>query len=263
MGMRVLSLGAGVQSTTVLLMSLYEQLPPLDAAIFADTGWEPKAVYAHLDWLEGECKRARVPLYRVSRGDLRVDALARIDAAQMPVYVRRLDGKRGMIQRQCTRNYKIVPIRRKIRELMRERGAKRATQVIGISLDEFRRMRRPDVRYLTNAYPLVERRMTRWDCLLWLDRHGFPRPPKSACLGCPFRGNADWAAVRAVPQEWDNVTDFCAGLRDGRARMGSEGMQGHLYLHGSLRPLAEADLSTPQERGQLDFLDECSGSCGV
>ena len=45
----VLSFGAGVQSTTLLMMSLAGELPPLDAVVFADTGWEPRAVYAHLE----------------------------------------------------------------------------------------------------------------------------------------------------------------------------------------------------------------------
>lgn len=42
--LRVLSLGAGVQSTTLALMAAhgeFEQMP--DCAIFADTGWEPRA----------------------------------------------------------------------------------------------------------------------------------------------------------------------------------------------------------------------------
>src|ERR1700716_1219223 len=48
----ILSLGAGVQSSTLALMSVGGFLPasfsrPV-AAVFADTGWEPAAVYAHL-----------------------------------------------------------------------------------------------------------------------------------------------------------------------------------------------------------------------
>ncbi len=50
--LRVLSLGAGVQSTTLALMIEKGEIPMVDAAIFADTGAEPKAVYDHLDWLE-------------------------------------------------------------------------------------------------------------------------------------------------------------------------------------------------------------------
>lgn len=49
---RVLSLGAGVQSTTLALLAVEGVLPKPDAAVFADTGWEPRRVYDHLDRLE-------------------------------------------------------------------------------------------------------------------------------------------------------------------------------------------------------------------
>ncbi len=40
--LRVLSLGAGVQSTTLALMAAHGEIGPMpDCAIFADTGWEP------------------------------------------------------------------------------------------------------------------------------------------------------------------------------------------------------------------------------
>lgn len=49
--LRCLSLGTGVQSTTMALMAARGALTPMpDCAIFADTGWEPEAVYDHLDW---------------------------------------------------------------------------------------------------------------------------------------------------------------------------------------------------------------------
>ena len=53
--MHVISLGAGVQSTTMLLMAARGEIEPKPKyAIFADTGWEPRAVYQHLEWLEQE-----------------------------------------------------------------------------------------------------------------------------------------------------------------------------------------------------------------
>jgi hypothetical protein len=64
---RVLSLGAGVQSSVLLLMSCRGVLPRLDHAVFADTGWEPAGVYAHLDWLRGEAEAAGIPLHVVRR----------------------------------------------------------------------------------------------------------------------------------------------------------------------------------------------------
>ena len=50
---RILSLGAGVQSSTMALMAEEGEfgVKP-DAAIFADTGWEPSPVIEHLEWLK-------------------------------------------------------------------------------------------------------------------------------------------------------------------------------------------------------------------
>ena len=47
--LRILSLGAGVQSSTLLMKIYNGEIAPVDAAIFADTGNEPKEVY---DWFE-------------------------------------------------------------------------------------------------------------------------------------------------------------------------------------------------------------------
>ncbi|MFD6245348.1 hypothetical protein ACFWGG_09250, partial [Streptomyces roseolus] len=73
---RALSLGAGVQSSALLALSAEGVLPKVDYAIFADTGWEPQSVYAHLDRLEREiAEPAGIPLLRVSSGNIRDDAL--------------------------------------------------------------------------------------------------------------------------------------------------------------------------------------------
>jgi len=56
--LHIISLGAGVQSTTMALMAAHREIEPMpDCAIFADTGWEPKAVYDHLanNECEGMC----------------------------------------------------------------------------------------------------------------------------------------------------------------------------------------------------------------
>lgn len=40
--LRALSLGAGVQSTTMLLVAAEGRIPAFDVALFADTGWEAR-----------------------------------------------------------------------------------------------------------------------------------------------------------------------------------------------------------------------------
>ena len=74
--LRVLSLGAGVQSTTLALMAAHGEIGPMpDCAIFADTGWEPRAVYEHLAWLRSP-NVLPFPVHIVSAGDLRAALLA-------------------------------------------------------------------------------------------------------------------------------------------------------------------------------------------
>lgn len=90
--LRLLSLGAGVQSTTLALLSAAGDLPKLDGAIFADPGWEPAAVYTHLDRLEQEILQpAGIPLYRVNNGNLRQDVLNPNKMRSIPAYTLRYD----------------------------------------------------------------------------------------------------------------------------------------------------------------------------
>ena len=50
--LQIISLGAGVQSSTMALMAAHGEITPMpDAAIFADTGAEPQEVYDWLEWL--------------------------------------------------------------------------------------------------------------------------------------------------------------------------------------------------------------------
>jgi 3'-phosphoadenosine 5'-phosphosulfate sulfotransferase (PAPS reductase)/FAD synthetase len=101
---RVISLGAGVQSTALLCLSANGLLPKADYAIFADTGWEPAAVYTHLDRIEREvAEPAGIPILRVSAGNIRDDALdPNHRFASMPLHILNEDGKAGMTRRQCT-----------------------------------------------------------------------------------------------------------------------------------------------------------------
>jgi hypothetical protein len=312
--LRILSLGAGVQSSATLLMSIANELDRLDAAIFSDTGWEPRAVYDRLAKLEAVAAEAGIPVFRVAAGNLRNDALNPGHRfASMPLHVRDPKGDKGMIRRQCTREYKLDPIRRKVQEVHEAAGRRPVEQWMGISLDEISRMRTSDVRYITNRYPLVDRRMTRHDCRRWLDAHGWPEVPKSSCIGCPYHSDRQWRQLRdtctcghgrdlhdhpvgcgcpfdgrfAHPchghverldgeticpcpgfenAEWADAVEFDQAIRGGhRGSINKVELQGQAFLHPSLVPLDQVDLSTPEDRGQLNlFEDDCqSGVCGL
>ena len=114
----VLSLGAGVQSSVLLLMAASGELeergwPRPELAIFSDPGWVARGTYEWLPVLRMAAFRAGIELIETSDGNLRDDAAAvargeRSRASTPPFFVRNPDGSRGMIPRGCTRDYKIA-----------------------------------------------------------------------------------------------------------------------------------------------------------
>lgn len=271
---RALSLGAGVQSSTVLMLAAEGAIPPIDAAIFSDTGWEPKRVYDHLDRLEAEIAApAGIPIYRVSSGHIRNDALDPGHRfASMPMYILNKDGSPGMTRRQCTSEYKIKPIKAKVRELLgypHPRPVPKgmyAEQLIGISTDEAHRANAGDVKYALNSWPLLDIGWSRKTCISYLTEKGWASTPKSACIGCPFHGNKAWRDMRDNhPDEWADAVAFDAAIRNGSARANAQGdeLRGQMFLHRSRMPLgiAPIDHITSTERRSfqgniLDLLDQ-------
>ncbi|MBP5935452.1 hypothetical protein [Streptomyces acidiscabies] len=237
----------------MLALSAHGILPKVDYAIFADTGWEPSSVYSHLDRLEEEiAKPAGIPVLRVSAGNIRDDALDPDHRfASMPLYILNQDGRAGMTRRQCTGEYKIKPIKKKVRELLGYPYPQRipkgvfVEQWVGISTDEFHRAKDADVRYMRNRHPLIDLDWSRADCVRYLNSIGLTDTPKSSCLGCPFHGNAQWRKIRdESPQEWADVVEFDAAIRQGNARANASGnpLLGQAFLHRSRVPLGEAPI---------------------
>jgi hypothetical protein len=276
--MHVLSLGAGVQSTTMALMAAHGEITPMpDCAIFADTGAEPRAVYEHLDWL---CSGVLpFPVHKVSGGsileDLRrgfstVGSQGRFVSA--PFFIKRMKPNGASYElalgrRQCTRHYKVNVLAQEERRLLglapgevSQPGS--MTVWIGISLDEAIRMKPSRHRFAINRHPLIELRMTRRDCLTWLETHDYPRPPKSACTFCPFRDDEGWREMKTSdPVSFAQAVAIDAFIRE-RAHM-RQRRRNQLFVHRSLKPLADIDFSVPNANQPDLFGNECEGMCGV
>ena len=274
-----LSLGAGVQSSTIALMAKHGEITPMpDAAIFADTQAEPASVYKWLDWLEPQLP---FPVIRVTRGDMtsesliikdRKDGTGRWSKSLIPAFIQNKDGTKGIMGRQCTYSYKVEQLERAARLHGKvKRGQKNVTvtQWIGISWDEIQRIKPSRVAWSQHRWPLVELRMGRRDCLKWMESHGYPKPPRSACVYCPFHSDNEWRRLRdQEPEEFQRAIRFEKDLQAVKAK--TERMRGVPFLHPSCVPLDQVDLSTDIERGQLSlwldeqsFGNECEGMCGV
>ena len=94
-------------------MSAKGDLPPVDCAIFADTMYENSASYKYLKYLKALLP---FPIYTVSKGNIKKDMLEARGTTNFvvaPFYTQEtITGKKGMIMRQCTNDYKIQPIKK-------------------------------------------------------------------------------------------------------------------------------------------------------
>ncbi len=259
--LRVISLGWGVQSFTLAAMAALGELEPVDYAIHADTTHEMEGTYAHAakwtPWLEE--RGVRVVTVQGTRTEVVREDWSK--AALIPALtINVASGKRGQVLRQCTTEWKLRPIRRFLRTKVTAKvGA--VEMLLGISLDEWRRMRASDVRYIENVYPLVDRRISRSACIDWLQHHGLDVPPKSACTFCPYRSIADWERLkRNGGVDWAEAEAVDEAIRSKRVN------QGHLlFVHPGRKPLSEA-VSIPEDYGseQFEFEMPCdSGMCFV
>ena len=268
-----LSLGAGVQSSALLLMSSEELfgVPKADIAIFSDTQSEPPWVYEHLEKLH---ELATIPIISVTAGNLHDDTLSGIGAGHknfitIPVYSANLEGEALPLRRQCTYEYKIQPIQKEIRRQLgykpRMRVKENVQALLGISLDESLRMKPSRYPYITNEYPLIDARFTRQDCLNILQEYGWSVPKKSACVFCPFHRDSNWKDYKDNhPEVWKEIVAFDEKIRT-MGKMTKKDSTQFAYLHRSLQPINDVDFT---KGGQLQFdidgfNDECEGMCGV
>lgn len=267
----IISLGAGVQSSTMALMAAAGEITPMpECAIFADTQAEPRAVYDWLNWLE---KELPFRVYRVTAGDLSAEIGVKPNGTYrympLPAFVRGADGRAALLNRSCTRDFKIDPIRRKVRELVgltRRRSPPEPVvqQWIGISADESQRARSSREPWMANRWPLLELRLTREQCLQWMSAHGYPRPPKSSCVFCPFHDNSQWAEIQADQVQWAQAVEVDDRIRHMRA---GQRTAPAVYLHRSLTPLKDLTFkltaTAPDLFDETTFAVECEGMCGV
>lgn len=196
--MTVMSFGGGVQSTAILVMAAQGELD-IQTFLFANVGQDsenpqtleyvreiaiPYAIQHGLEIIELQ-RRLRDD----SPAPTLLESIRNPRSTTIPIPVRMQNGAPG--NRRCTSDYKISVINR----WMRQHGAtkKRPMRLaLGISMDEFQRMRDSREKYRINWYPLIERRMARQDCINTIQRACLPIPPKSSCWFCPFTRLNDW-----------------------------------------------------------------------
>ena len=254
--MTYIALGAGVQSSALAVMSAIGEhnVPHADVAIFADTQDEPREVYEHLDrlitWLKPHGLRVDV----VTRGKL---SAGRAEGWDITIPAFSSDG--GMFWRQCTSQFKIKPINDHIRKLHNLKPGQRYPKtraLFGIGIEEIYRMKPARDKWLTIEYPLIDAGFYRDRCAEYFkEKTGLPRPPRSACVFCPYLSDAEWRRMKE-----DHPDDFARAVEYDNAIRNMKPEKGCVYVHHSRKPLEDIDFSTED---QMFFNNECDGMCGV
>jgi len=272
-----LSVGCGVQSGTLAEMIVEGDAPKIDVAIFADTGDEPDYVYEYKEYLTKRLASVGVDLITVTIGNIIDDLYKDKRSASMPVYTR-IDNAKGILRRQCTHEYKIMPIEKAMKAMLVERGLARYSKSkavlvnkgvtveawLGLSLDEIQRLKPARTKWITNRWVLVEQRMTRLDCINYLNNKNLPVPKKSSCRVCPFHNNEYWRYLKTErPDDWQHVVQVDNDLRNNTITIHAS-LKSDVYLHKDAIPLEQVDLRSAEDKGQSSFLDMCDeGYCGV
>lgn len=266
----VLSFGAGTQSTAMLLMALEGKFNGVipDYIIFSDTGWEPDSIYEWADKVNEyiKMKYDREIIY-TDGGSIREDLLKAADnderMASLPFFVKKADGEKGMIMRQCTDQYKIQPVKKKVRSLLGYTKGQRVKEVVhmwkGISTDEIQRVKPIGDSWIEAEHPLIDTvQMNRSNCIAYVERTGLGTPAKSSCIGCPFHDNRTWLEMKKHdPKSWADAVYMDKKIRK------LPKLDGQVFLHRSCVPLDEVDLGEGQLDMFDDFTNECEGFCGV
>jgi hypothetical protein len=208
MGLKILSFGAGMQSTALALMScenaanknIHASVPIYDAIVFCDLGNEPPWVYSQAEFVSKACSASGIPCYildthlyedyRKNFGNRRVSSI--------PFWSIGEDGKKAMLRRQCTIDYKIKDIQNFVkRELLGYRKYQRnrtddigAHEMhIGFSAEEQRRIFNSRHPLFINKFPLVDMGLTRPDNYRYILEVWGMETKASACCICPFHRN--------------------------------------------------------------------------
>jgi len=250
----ILSLGWGVQSFTLAAMVAIGELPPIDYAIHADTGWERSETYVFAKrwtpWLKEHGVNVidihdKLQLQKMFIDKPDVSLFDRWNGLLLPAFTTWLNGKSsGMLRRQCTNHWKIQPMRRWISVELQRRGLSKSPgiveQWIGFTLDEAHRAKPNDVRYIINRYPYLEmfpQMYTRQMCIGWLRDHDLEVPVKSACIICPYHNFWAWRDIQLADNgDWQRAIDVDRAIRDKRLNY-------KCYLCSDCRPLEDHDFN--------------------
>jgi hypothetical protein len=246
---QIWSSGGGTQSAAIAALICLGEIEKPDLSIIVDTEREKSTTWAYLDaYVIPSLAKVGVQLERVKKSEFAKVDLYRKDEILIPAFTTE-SGEVGKLPTYCSNEWK----RRVVQRWANRHGVKAADLWIGYSIDEMKRVTQRIGKW-QNRYVLIERRMTRADCIsLVTGRMGWPVPPRSSCWMCPNQSESEWE-----DQKKNNPADHVKAINFQREIQKSDE---NLWLTKHAADLETADFSSATSDM---FTGRCdSGMCFV
>lgn len=237
--MKILSCGAGMQSSALHLMScenalakirgeppVWPQVPIYDISIFCDLGFEPPWVKKQVEFLANAGHSCGVPLV-ILDSPLYTDFMENFGERRtisIPWCTIKEDGHKSKMPRNCTIDYKVELISKYVRwellgykkgQRLRDEDKKAHEMHMGFSAEEARRCKENPNPMFVNKFPLVEMVLTRADNYAYIKDVWGLETRASACAFCPFHKNYFFKFLREnEPEQYAQVVGVDELLRD-------------------------------------------------
>jgi hypothetical protein len=229
----ILNYGGGIQTVAMCLLVEQGKLPRPDYIVMADTGREMPTTFEYLDqYIQPRMQAIGLEVIIAGHDLATVDLYDSHGLTLMPVFT-----STGKLSTYCSGEWKKRVIQRKLRSL----GISSARSWIGFSVDERKRMMKPEAGPWQVRYPLIELGLTRANCVQVIEDAGLPLPTKSRCYMCPHQTDQEWREVQQSPELWRRALAIDSEIRDNDDR-------GGVYLHSSRQPLAEVTLDPDDDK---------------
>jgi len=269
----IVSYGGGTQSTAMILMALNGKfdLPRPDFAVFADTGDEPEFVNEYVKYFIDLVKHHYdFDIYTTKHKNGLSNHLlsppqksrdGRFYTSSVPPFFT-LDenGKKGMLMRQCTSDFKTNPLSKLINSKLKRAEPYRLW--IGMSFDERSRMKVSNLKRRTNYYPLVDNFVNRIDSINYVKLLGVKPAQRSSCVFCPFHSDRYWVWLKKYhSSEFQRAVDFEIKIQ---AQANWDYSKTKYFLHSDCKPLSEVVFANKNQLNIFpELIDECDGLCGI
>ena len=257
---QVCSLGGGIASTALFLMSLHGEIEnPADCAVFADTGAELETTLNTINQLTDYAKDFDVDVLitRSHLGNI-IDNVLKPDSkvGDIPFYTKDEKGKPTQLSKYCTNEFKTYPIWKVFRKEFGATYKNPVTYWLGYTVGEIHRMKPAKRKYVIRRYPLIEKRIGRDECYRYLEKYGFTETATSACWCCPYRRNVEYAIM--TDEEHQKAVQLESDVNERGMITGKQ--KSELRIHKSLIPLSERPF---ENNDQTDLFDDMcdGGSC--